>query len=254
MTHTANLQAGRQHSIPWLVMLGAGLLVLAAITLLAAPLGYRLGMLPLRTALLTVFRWGAYLAATAAGVSAVGLVLLLFRPKDMRRGVSLAGVSLLLAISLFAVPYSWRLGPAVPPIHDITTDTQDPPQFVAVVPLNTPDRTVYEGDRIASLQREAYPDLQPVVLSVPPAQAYERALETVHEMGWDLVEAEPASRRIEATDTTFWFGFKDDVVIRVRPDGEGSRVDVRSLSRVGGGDVGTNARRIRAYVAAMTAQ
>ena len=146
-------------------MLGAGLLVLAAITLLAAPLGYRLGMLPLRTALLTVFRWGAYLAATAAGVSAVGLVLLLFRPKDMRRGVSLAGVSLLLAITLFAVPYSWRLGPAVPPIHDITTDTQDPPQFVAVVPLNTPDRTVYEGDRIASLQREAYPDLQPVVLS-----------------------------------------------------------------------------------------
>ena len=96
-------------------------------------------------------------------------------------------------------------------------------------------------------QRNAYPDLQPVMLKVAPAQAFERALATVGEMGWDLVGSDAAAGRIEATDTTFWFGFKDDVVIRVRPADGGSRVDVRSLSRVGVGDAGTNAKRIRAF-------
>jgi len=73
-------------------------------------------------------------------------------------------------------------------------------------------------------------------------------------MGWDLVAADATAGRIEATDTTFWFGFKDDVVIRVRPAHGGSRVDVRSLSRVGVGvgDVGTNAKRIRAYLDVLT--
>jgi uncharacterized protein (DUF1499 family) len=70
-------------------------------------------------------------------------------------------------------------------------------------------------------------------------------------MGWDLVASDPAGLRIEATDTTFWFGFKDDVVIRVTPQPNGSRVDVRSLSRVGVGDIGANAARIRKYLAAL---
>jgi uncharacterized protein (DUF1499 family) len=107
---------------------------------------------------------------------------------------------------------------------------------------------VYGGEKIASQQRDAYPDLQPLLLDVPPLQAFERALATVHEMGWDLVAADAAAGRIEATDTTFWYGFKDDVVIRVRPSDDGSRIDVRSLSRVGGGDAGTNAKRVRGYL------
>ena len=133
------------------------------------------------------------------------------------------------------------------------TDTQDPPEYVAVLPLrvNAPNTTVYGGERIASRQREAYPDLQPLILNDPPPRAFERARATVDEMGWDLVVADAAAGRIEATDTTFWFGFKDDVVIRVRPADGGSRVDVRSLSRVGGGDAGTNAKRIRAYLDAL---
>ena len=109
------------------------------------------------------------------------------------------------------------------------------------------------SEAIASQQREAYPDLQPVTVEMPPAQAFERALATVQDMGWELVATEADAGRIEATDTTFWFGFKDDVVIRVKPAGGGSRIDIRSLSRVGGGDVGTNAKRIRDYVAALTA-
>jgi len=84
---------------------------------------------------------------------------------------------------------------------------------------------------------------------VPPPVAFSRALEAAERMGWTLVANNPAEGRIEATDTTFWYGFKDDIVIRVTPAGAGSRVDVRSVSRVGRSDIGTNARRVRRYLA-----
>lgn len=248
MTDTMTTAASKP--ISWLVLLGAALVVVSAVLLLAAPLGYVTGAIPLRTALLTVFVWGAYAAVAAAVVSLAGLILTLRRPKGARRGLALVVLSFLLATAFIAVSARFRMGDPKPPIHDISTDTQDPPQFVAVLPLraNAPNTTVYAGERIASQQRAAYPDLQPYEMNVPPAQAFERALAAVHTMGWVLVAAEASDGRIEATDTTFWFRFKDDVVVRIRPSGTGSRVDVRSLSRVGGGDVGTNAARIRAYL------
>ena len=244
---------GRSASIPWVVKLAVAAVAVAALVLLAAPLGYRLGVLPLRTALLGVLRWGAYAAVAAAGVSALALGYLLARPKGARRGVWVALLCLGVAGAMFSIPAGYRVGPARPPIHDISTDTEDPPPFVAVVPLNTPGRTDYEGEVIAAQQRQAYPDLQPVMLDDPPAEAFERALAAVYRMRWQLVEADEPAGRIEATDTTFWFGFKDDVVIRVRPAGAGTRIDVRSLSRVGGGDAGTNAARIRDYIETLTA-
>ena len=234
-------------------MLGAGLAVASALVLLAAPVGYRLGMVPLRVALQTLLRWGAYGGIAAAAVSLAGLVVTLMRPGEARRGILLATMSLLVGLALVGIPGRFRTGPPKPPIHDITTDTREPPEYVAVLPLrvNAPNTTVYGGEKIASQQRAAYPDLQPLILNVPPSQAFDRALRTVRDMGWELVAADAAVGRIEATDRTFWFGFKDDVVIRVRPADGGSRVDVRSLSRVGGGDVGTNAKRIRAYLDAL---
>lgn len=240
----------------WVVLLGAGLAIASALLLLAAPLGYRLGFFSLRLALLTLLRWGAYLAIGAAAVSLVGLIITLARPKGSRRGFLLAAVSLVLAAAMVGVPARFRMGPPAPPIHDITTDTRDPPEYVAVLPLraDAPNTTEYDGERVAAQQRNAYPDLQPAILKVPPPQAFERALAAVREMGWHLVEANAAAGRIEATDTTFWFGFKDDVVIRVRPTDGGSRVDVRSLSRVGVGDAGTNAKRIRTYLELLTQQ
>jgi uncharacterized protein (DUF1499 family) len=245
-----------KRSTSWLVRLGAVLGVATALLLLAGPVGYRLGVIPLRTALLTVLTWGAYGGIATIVVSLLGLGLTLLRPRDARRGVGLALASVALGIVLVGVPARFRLGPPRPPIHDITTDTEQPPQYIAVLPLraDAPNKTEYAGESIAARQREAYPDVQPLVLEMPPAQAFERALATVRDMGWDLVEADAASGRIEATDTTFWYGFKDDVVVRVRPTGSGgSRVDVRSLSRVGVGDVGTNARRILAYLDALRA-
>ena len=243
----------KKPSISWVVMLGAGLAVASALVLLAAPIGYRLGILPLRIALQSFLRWGAYGGIAAAAVSVAGLVVTLMRPREGRRGIVLATTSVLVGLALVGIPGRFRMGPPKPPIHDITTDMREPPEYVAVLPLraNAPNTTVYGGEKIALQQRAAYPDLQPLMLNVAPPQAFDRALATVRDMGWELVAADAAAGRIEATDTTFWFGFKDDVVIRIRPAYGGSRVDVRSLSRVGGGDAGTNAKRIRAYLDAL---
>ena len=235
------------------VRFGRGLLLLSGALALLGLGGYRLGLAPLGVGLLT-FALGVLGAAIATLLSLIGLVLTLRRPAAVRRGTRIALISAVAGAVGVSIPASLLIGTAAAPIHDITTDTATPPQFVAVVPLNTPGRTVYEGEAIASQQRAAYPDLRPVTLARPPAAAFARAMEAVDEMGWELVDADPATGRIEATDTTFWFGFKDDVVIRVAADGDGSRIDVRSLSRVGGGDVGANANRIRRYVAALTSR
>src|SRR5437016_11427563 len=121
MTTTAS-----KPSVPWLVLLGIALVVVSALLLLAAPLGYVTGTIPLRTALLTVFVWGGYAAAAAAVVSLAGLILTLRRPKGARRGLALAAVSFLLGTAFIAIPARFRMGDPKPPIHDISTDTQDP--------------------------------------------------------------------------------------------------------------------------------
>jgi uncharacterized protein (DUF1499 family) len=139
----------------------------------------------------------------------------------------------------------------VPPIHDITTDTDRPPEFVAVLPrrADAPNGVEYEGAEIARQQREAYPDIGPLRLPLAPGEAFARALAAARASGWEIVGADSAAGRIEATATTAWFGFKDDVVVRIAPEEGGSRVDVRSVSRVGKSDVGANAERIRKYLA-----
>jgi uncharacterized protein (DUF1499 family) len=138
----------------------------------------------------------------------------------------------------------------VPPIHDVTTDTEDPPPFVAILPLraDASNPPAYGGEKVAAQQHAAYPAIRPVSAPLPPEQTFEAAVATVQEQGWEIVAAVPAEGRIEATDTTFWWGFKDDVVIRIRPEGSGSRLDIRSKSRVGIGDFGVNAARVEAFL------
>ena len=215
----------------------------AAIVL--APLGYRVGA-PLGLAFLLLA--GGFLAAAVGGLL---LALRMLRKTGLRDRE--AGAALAAAVVTGAFPLAALLsGGGAPPIHDITTDTETPPAFVAAVPLNTPGRTDYDP-AVAERQRAAFPDLGPATLPVAPADAFDRAVEVVREMGWELLAADAGDLRIEATDRSFWFGFPDDVVVRVAADGEaGSRVDVRSLSRVGGGDLGVNARRVREFVAALT--
>ncbi len=140
---------------------------------------------------------------------------------------------------------------ALPAIHDISTDLSNPPAFIAVLPLraDAANPAAYGGAEIAAAQRSAYPDIAPLTLDIAPDYAYVRALAAARKMGWQIVAFDAKSGRIEATATTFWFGFKDDVVVRIVPAAGASRIDVRSVSRVGKSDVGANAARIRAYLA-----
>jgi uncharacterized protein (DUF1499 family) len=227
-------------------------LVLALLTALAlvaiGPL-HRTGQVGLATAF-RILRWIAYGGIASLFLALVGIII----SARGRRGMSAALAALVVVIGTFALPATWlRQASRVPPIHDITTDLERPPAFVAIVPLRTgaANPIDYAGAETATKQRQGYPDIAPATLDVPPGQAFDRALATARSLGWELVASDPASGRIEATDTTFWFGFKDDIVIRVAPAPGGSRVDVRSLSRVGVSDVGTNAARIRKYLTAL---
>jgi uncharacterized protein (DUF1499 family) len=233
------------------------LLACAIATLGLALLGvtgpaYRVGVLSLPNAL-TLFRWAAYtgLVATLAGLLAGSLAY--------RRGARVAtfvgAMAVLGGVAGFGIPFAWqRDARSVPPIHDITTDLERPPTFDAIVPLRADaPNSLERPSELSEQQRLGYPDLAPVTLSMPPHQAFDRALAVAQQANWDIVTADKDAGRIEATDTTRWFGFHDDVVVRLTPWGAGTRVDVRSVSRVGGSDVGTNARRIRQYLTALQA-
>ena len=194
-----------------------------------------------------LMRWAGFAGLAAAAVAIVMLLL----PRTRRAAPVALVVALMLGLGTAFVPWNaLRQARALPPIHDITTDTGRPPQFVAILPLRAaaPNPADYGGPDVARAQAGAYPDLRTHRVDAAPADAFKRALQAARDMGWEIVAADAAAGRIEATDTTFWFGFKDDVVIRVEAAGSGSRIDVRSVSRVGVGDVGANAKRIRAYL------
>lgn len=225
--------------------LAVSLAVTGIVMLGASGLGTRFGVWHYRTGL-SMLRYSAYVGVAAA--IACVLALWLARRSGGRAalvfGLLLAGVTV-------GVPYRFsQTAKQVPPIHDITTDMTDPPAFVAILPLraSATNSAVYAGDSIARLQRAAYPDVQPLILPVPPPAAFERAVAAANVMGWDIVAGDSPSGRLEATATTTWFGFKDDVVVRIRAENGGSRIDVRSVSRVGRSDVGANAARITRYL------
>ncbi|MBW3570628.1 MAG: DUF1499 domain-containing protein [Gemmatimonadetes bacterium] len=206
--------------------------------------GARFGWWHFRTSF-ALMRYGAYVGIAAVVVSLVGLLL------SRGRGRLVAVAGLALGAVAFLLPWNWRRDARqYPGIHDISTDVQNPPPFVAVAPLrqDAPNPVAYAGDSVARVQRQAYPDVQPLMLAMPVDSAFSLAVRTARQMGWEMVDQDRGQGRIEATATTPWMGFKDDVVIRVSSASGISRVDVRSKSRVGGGDAGANANRIREYL------
>ena len=219
----------------------------AALAIVASGFGTRFGVWDWRAGF-TILQWGTY---TTFGVMTLALVALLV-PGLRARGPGALVVALVVATSAAAVPVVLLLqARALPLINDITTDTANPPAFVAILPLRAaaPVPAGYAGEVAASAQRAAYPDIVPIVVAKAPGVAFDAALAAARSLGWTIVATDAASGRIEATATTPWFGFSDDVVIRVVPAQGGSRIDVRSASRVGVSDVGANAKRIRAYLA-----
>ena len=242
-----------RRGLPLIVAVGLFIAIVGILAEMCSGFGYRLNLWDLTAAFYT-FVIGSWVAA-AGGVLCI-LAALATRPGTGRRGFGLSLLGLILAIAGFGTVLRWRAtAKAAPPIHDISTDLTNPPQFVAVLPLRAkaPNSAVWDTSTVEK-QRSGYPDIQPVTLPVPPGAAYVLALSAARDMGWTIVANDSATGRIEATATTRWFGFKDDVVVRIGPDPKGSRVDVRSESRVGGSDVGTNASRIRAYERRLTAR
>jgi hypothetical protein len=230
---------------------------------LASALGIWLGLWDFRRGF-TLLQFANTHADWIAAAGAFVTVALAVLGSVLKTGnaAKLAGMALVgtAAAALgYYVPESYRPPEGTPPIHDVSTDTVNPPEYVAIMPLrvDAPNTTVYGGsqgmthERLAQLQTEAYPDLKTLTIDQPPPEVFELALAAVETLGWELVAAVPEEGRIEATDTTFWFRFKDDIVIRIRPSGSGTVIDARSLSRIGGGDAGTNARRLRAFFAAL---
>lgn len=229
--------------------------LLAALLLVLAPLGYRSGVLGVAAAVLMLPGMGAVLAVLSLGFAVVGLILTLKRGLIAERlPVAIGGV---LAFAVLFNMGSWFMrANAVPPIHDISTDPADPPAFMAVVELRGPQANSldYDAEELAAPTRDAYPFVQPIRSDLPPSEALARSQRIAEELGWEVVAADPAAGRLEATATTALYGFKDDVVVRIRRDGAGSRIDLRSVSRVGQSDLGANAARIAAFIEAFEAR
>lgn len=227
-----------------MIRIGIALSLIGAVLLLVGPLGTRVG--------LWSFIIGFMMLGASVLLALVGASLALVGGVKTGQWL-LAGTGIVVGLAVVAVPSAFILSArGKPAIHDITTDIDNPPAFVAVLPLragaaNPPE---YAGAEVAAQQRRAYPDVQPLVLRSSAGEAFDRALAAVRDLGWEVVANDRTAGRIEAVDTTFWFGFKDDVVIRIAetPTGGGTRIDVRSKSRVGVGDLGMNASRVREFL------
>ena len=206
---------------------------------------YKYGIVDLGTAF-TGFKFGVF-----AGIAALILLALqvIFKRKTVTLGSTV--IALLLSAIAIAMPLSMmNKGKSVPPIHDISTDLINPPKFVAIAPLraDAPNPVEYAGAEAAKQQRDAYPDLKTLSYTQSKSELIKATEQAINNLGWDLVNSDVDKGIVEATDSTMWFGFKDDVVVRVTDNGNERLLDIRSKSRVGGSDLGKNSERIHDFI------
>ncbi len=246
------------------------LALLLPVYFLVAALGAKFHLLDWRIGFgMMTFAYGPLLLMGVAVLALIGLLLAFFTPP--RRGMGSALIALLIpALGLGYGLYVMKQAQGIPPIHDVSTDLIDPPGFSqsamaartaipggndldllgAVVP-NNPRFGPMARRSVVDVHREAYGDIAAIPTGLGQARAFDLALALAREQNWKLGHIDAASGAIEATSESFWYGFIDDIVIRVRPDGSGARIDMRSVSRVGVSDLGANAARVRAYLAAL---
>ena len=227
------------------VLVGA---VIAAVLLLLGALGTKFGIWQ--------FGLGLMLASGATLLAVIGVVGGLFgwfvaRRKNLPNDRRLSMMGMILSGLIVAVMgMQANAAFSVPQIHNISTDLNDPPAFNVIVGLRgeTSNPLEYDVAVLAPVQGPAYPFVKPLVTALSRDAAFARSVEVLEDMGLEIVAADSAAQVVEATFTSFWFGFKDDVVVRIRQAGDGSVVDLRSVSRVGQSDLGANARRIGEFI------
>lgn len=237
----------------WLAVIGLVLAVACALGAVLSGIGYRMDLWHFRTGFM-IIRWAFFGALAAALLSVLGLIIARGKPRQ----VLVAGLlGLVIGAVTAYIPWNWKQTlDSYPYIHDITTDVQNPPGFVAVIALRKEgDHTVeYDGPEVAEQQRQAYPDLITLIIPTETDRVFAAAEAALRAMKLNVVDANAEEGRIEATHTSMLYGFTDDVVVRIVADGAGTKVDVRSKSRVGRSDLGQNAKRIRAFLRELHAQ
>ena len=168
-------------------------------------------------------------------------------------GFAQAITAVLIGVGLLGYPgYLAYTGYQLPAIKDITTDPVDPPRFDVVARLRPPNSSVYPGLATAGLQKAAWPDIEPLLVTVSPKAAFDGTMAVITKRKWRIVDARPplANREghIEAIARTPIMGFRDDVAVRIRATREGAKIDIRSASRFGTTDFGANAARVLALL------
>ena len=230
-----------------MVFIGLLVALVSAAAMVLSGIGYRLDLYHFRIGF-TILRWAFWFALAGAVLSVAGLAITRGRP---RRTLVAAVIGTAVGVVTAYIPWSWKqTADALPYIHDISTDTANPPQFVAAAKLRKPaDHPVtYDGKEVADLQQKAYPDLASLTTRAPSEKVFEAAKAAVASMGLQLADADAAQGRIEANQTSLLYGFTDDMVVRIAMGADGTKVDVRSKSRVGRSDLGQNAKRIRVFL------
>lgn len=220
--------------------------VVSGIIMLSLGPGYKSGLWDFMFVYSKGFKIVVLLGLAAIVFAVIHLVASLIGKK---RIAGMALIGLVAGAAGAAVPLKMqKIGKSVPAIHDITTDVNNPPQFVAIAPLRADaSNPVTYDSAISEQQLKAYPDVKTIELQASSADVFSAALTVIDNLGWDIVESDSNTGRIEATETTTWFGFKDDVVIRISAINGKTMVDVRSKSRIGRSDLGANANRIRKF-------
>jgi uncharacterized protein (DUF1499 family) len=234
--------------------LGFWLSLAGVVGIILSPVGFRLGLWDFGVALRLVLRYATFAALAGFALCIVGLLFAKLGKTPIPVGRALAG---LIMSGVFAgyVLLQFNKVQGLPYIHDITTDTENPPAFVALANARTaaPNGLAYKGVEIAEKQKQAYPEIGPVQSSLSPSELFAKAEAAARAAGWEIAAADAQAGRIEATATSLIYGFKDDIVIRITPQAGGSQLDMRSMSRMGRSDVGMNAKRIREFVASLKA-
>ncbi|XPF96248.1 DUF1499 domain-containing protein [Colwellia sp. RE-S-Sl-9] len=213
-----------------------------------AVIAYRLQLWGMGTSF-KIIQFTGY-ASIVVLVIAIVIGLFAFFTKQQRVLKSSAIVAILLAIPAVGLSMQAAKAKSLPFLHQVSTDTVNLPQFKAILALRGEGTNPleYDSEKLAPLQQKVYPELQPIVSILNTEQAFNKAIDTAIKLGWEIVAKDIKQGMIEAVDTSLLWGFKDDVAIRIQATDTGSKIDLRSISRIGGTDLGANAKRIKSFI------